>query len=376
MPRKPKIDCFWSPTPDAALGDVGELEEDRELERARVLELVDENQVDLAAETRPHLTALEQLEREHLLVGEVDGTPGALVVLVRAERARRDRVHEAAGRAEVLLQTRMPVVRRGGRDDGLTELRRFLRDPEVLEPPPIGPAQRQAAPHAAENALHLLDRLGGLLRRVDGEIDRTEELAQRRRERTLEGRTVGRRRREEREQSVDAARGAALEGVGADAVGAGEGHDALDVPLPVPRLVETPLHVGEPFGVVRGDDSRHRLAKGHRRGVLVDHSEVGREAELEREVGDEPAADGVHGADPRRAETMRVLDPVRLEQPRPRALFQLGRGAVGERRGEHGVGPRAAVGDRLVQHARQPIGLPAPGARRNDLDARHHEASA
>ena len=60
----------------------GELEEDRELEWAGVLELVDKHEIDLTRERRPHVRATEQLQCERLLVDEVDHAALALVLLI------------------------------------------------------------------------------------------------------------------------------------------------------------------------------------------------------------------------------------------------------------------------------------------------------
>ncbi len=361
--------------PDAARGDVGETEEDRELERARVLELVDQHEVELAAETRARLGPIEELEREHLLVGEIDGAPRALVVLVGLQCAGRDRVDERAGGGEVGAQAGVAVVG-GARRLGHQHTRpRLHADVERLGAPPIGPLQRQAAPELAEDGLGFVERFSGLLGGVDGEIDLVDEAGKAVGEGGFELRTVGLRVAEEREQAVDAARGTARERIRADAIGARQRDDALDVALPIPLVVEASLHVGELLGLVGGHDARHRLAERHGRRTLVDHPEIGREAELERKVGDEAPADGVHRTDAGGAEAMRVLDPPRLQEPRPRALFQLGRGAIGERRREHGIGTRTAARDRVVQHAREAIGFAASRAGGDDLDL-GHQASA
>ncbi len=162
VPRKPKIACFWSPTHTLRLAISREAQEDRELQRARVLELVDEHEVDLAGEARVDVGTIEKPEREHLLIGEVDARPVALVVLVGVERARRDREDQRDGVAEIGLQLRVPVVG-GGR--GAERRRRsagtlfatLLGGPRCeANPPTAAPSRRRAlarVPTAPSRAL-------------------------------------------------------------------------------------------------------------------------------------------------------------------------------------------------------------------------------
>ena len=93
-----------------ALREPGEREEERELEGARVLELVDEDEVDLGRELFADGGPLEEPEGEGLLVGEVDDAALALVVGVGREGASGERKGEASRASEFTPETRVPVV--------------------------------------------------------------------------------------------------------------------------------------------------------------------------------------------------------------------------------------------------------------------------
>ena len=92
------------------IGQAGEFDEHRQLDRARVLELVDQYEVNVAGELLAHRFEAQQFERQSELIGEVDCATLALVESVSLERLRRDVEDQADCLLEIGAQLRVPRV--------------------------------------------------------------------------------------------------------------------------------------------------------------------------------------------------------------------------------------------------------------------------
>src|SRR5262249_50321986 len=122
-------------------GKVAELKKYRELEWARVLKLVYENEIELSRQCCAHIRAAHEVQGQCFLIDEVHDAPLAFVLLVGGEARGRDVEQELDQPVQVRARPRMlamagrscPHGRDGrGRPDGWpcrTELR------------PVAPAQ-------------------------------------------------------------------------------------------------------------------------------------------------------------------------------------------------------------------------------------------
>ena len=202
------------------------------MDGARVLELVDQHQVDLFAELLASRFFLEKLQRLGLLVHKVDHTEAPLVRLVRLEHVRGRFEDSPHCTPQVIVQTRMPIVCSRGLPDGISVGLRLLSRVELREVRPLAP--RKVASAACECRACALAGCSGLLGGVCVEIDVRKEAFERRFECSIQRIGVGRGGLQEPEERVGAAFGELGEAIRTDSVGTCEIHDPNDVLLPVP----------------------------------------------------------------------------------------------------------------------------------------------
>ena len=150
--------------PDRLGRELRELEEHGELDRASVLEFVDEEQVELPGEGRAHVGPTKERERERLLIDEVDDPGRALVVLIGGERVPGDLEQERDQPPEIRSQARvLDVALREllhGEGVGTRSLgRRPLRDRGPG--PPRRRSRRVEVARTLPEHLHILGRAGG-----------------------------------------------------------------------------------------------------------------------------------------------------------------------------------------------------------------------
>ena len=106
-PANSKMHCFAIADPRRAPGEQVQLDEERELQRARVLELVDDQQFQSVRQLARNVRVIDQGDPPIHHVREVDHTPLLLPVRVRIETGLRgfeDGAHEVG---DVLVQTRV-----------------------------------------------------------------------------------------------------------------------------------------------------------------------------------------------------------------------------------------------------------------------------
>ena len=365
--------------PDAPRRQRGERQKDLELQGAGVLELVDEHQVDLLAQDVLDCRPAEQIQGHRLLVDEVDEPPLALVLCVGFERPGRKVEHEFDRAAQVLPQARMAFDAAGGQPNRFVVLLRRHGRRVCGELRPGPPHQPAPGFQLREGPVRRgFDRLRGL-RPVEW---RGEEGLDGLLECRFDGRGVACLLLEVRQQPVRAARGTGAQIVGFDTVGPRQACELLDVVEPV-EVVEA-FRDGHQLGgglaagghrtvsviAAGGHEARQRAAEGRVGSSLVEHLRLGRNAEIERELGHEVAADRVHGADPRGAEPLRQIDVALLEQARTHALPELRGRLHGERGGDDGLGAdrRARRRDRALEVVHEAVRLAGAGARRDHVN--------
>ena len=116
------------------------------------------------------------------------------------------------------------------------------------------------------------------------------------------------------------------------------------------------------------DDLVQRLCEEPMPILLAQHGQRWRQAQLEREPGQQALTHDMHGADERPGDPLRDIDPTRLNQAAAHALVELGRGLDRERRRDDFGRIHAVFEQRFLQLLGQPIRLPAPSARADEGD--------
>ena len=388
--------------PDLLVDELGEFEEEGELDGGGVLELVDREQPEAGGDRFPHpRRVLQQAQRLHLLVDEVDQAQLALVGLVGLERLRGDVEDE---RDEV-LQVLLPG---GVLCEALADLERerlegFLRrrpegstgQPQPARPRrpftvpqgPLQPPQRleiaSCLVHAARRDRPALHRLPGLVhggREILREpLDPRTQLMQPADAQILPG--LGQLRRGAELLPGGGRRGPQV--LGRQEVGAcGVGHvlhagapgllpaDEAGVPL-----VAVVLGAGEhraPAQPGRSGGAVDRRGESRLLRRVVEHPHLWGDPRVERVLGHQAPGDGVDGADQGAVDAARRLDLLTVQQCRAHPLGELVGGFDGEGGGDD-LGGVQPCGQTLGEQPGQGVCL--AGAGRGVDQGEAHDAS-
>ena len=238
--------------PDRLSRERGQLEEDGELDGAGVLKLVHQDEIDLAGQLGADLLAPEQLQRERLLVDEVDHAALALVLLISGEPVGGDAEEEPDHPVHVRAQSRVLDMAAGRSANAGGVNHRLLRRHVSGEFCPVSPPE-SAAPQVAQAGPQQLDVARGPDGRVGAALD-----GARRRHQSSRERAVGIAGRCARAQAgieiPHRALRAREELSGQDSVGASGLDDAADLEAPVELPVEA---IGEHLELVGGFRAHH-----------------------------------------------------------------------------------------------------------------------
>ena len=341
-------------------GQARELEEQRQLDRAGVLELVDHQQVQLVVQYLGHLGHVQQFEQQVLLVGEVHHPHGQLALAVVRQGCRADAEHALKVGADVGMQLRMGVAGAGQHLDGLGQVHEGLfglgfGESNPLRPDPVVLPQ---SPVKLFDGLQVA--LGVLLPRCLG---RLPQLGQGASDLDLQVlRQAGAQGlREMRQQIVRVGLGKAGQLLGCDVVAAGLGHQAGDVLGPV--LDAQPVGQGRDLLDLLATHGRLDGFADQLTGLrLVQHLLTGGQARFERKALQQVAAHAIDGADPGLAHGVGQIVAAGTEQVLAHALTQLGGGLLGEGGGDHTRGTHLQGGQQIPQGVHQGVGLAAAGA--------------
>jgi hypothetical protein len=149
--------------PDGLPGDARQAHEERELDRARVLKLIDQEELELFGQRFDDLGLVEKSEKQVLLIDEIDDTELALSLLIGIQRASGQGKDGVKIRGNVTPQARMGRISTCGFRHGLRDAPQLLLRSGLRELHPRFPL-RVAGAHVLRSFAREPDVFGSLLR--------------------------------------------------------------------------------------------------------------------------------------------------------------------------------------------------------------------
>lgn len=348
-------------------------DEERELQWAGVLELVDINTINALRERGGKLRVLEQPKRQPLLVDEIDQAPCAFVRVIGQHRLSGAGENRLDIGADIGDEARMARENARRLTQGLKMGVIGLGAAELRHSDPVAPDQIGGL-LAAKGLAQVVERSGRAFGQPIVVGIAREQVGRGSVQRAVEARfrLAFVRRGRDPAKALDGAARERCEQLRRHVVGARLGDDVVDIVAPV--ALDSPFEVSQPAtevvepGRMARDRLVCRLVEGFLLRVLADDLRDGRETETERELLDQGAADAVDGADPRPEQTHSLSRKPAFQQALANPLPQLFRRLDGEC-GRQNVF-RIAAGDHLrLDHRGEFVGFSSPGRRGDDVDA-------
>ena len=341
-----------------------------ELHGAGVLELVDDEEPEPAAELLLDVWTLDERERAVDHVDEVDDAPVLLPVVVRLEAHARGVVDAADHVPDLGLQARVMLHARGHLHDGIDDRGDVFGRVETLQAYPVGPQQLPVS-RPTQELFHEVARLLGLLDTVVDLPQVAGDLLERLHELAVEGVAVALRGTHQGQQPCGRAFGHVGQRRRGDAVATRERHQVLDgrqpvgtTELRVPAQLEA---VGESLDAVAEVGVQPPLEGLAQPARLVarQHVDLRGQTRVDRKLLHQPQTDRVHRPEVREGQTLRPLVRTRGNERAADARSQLGGGTPGigdggQRLGVDGV--LAAGRDRVDDDLGEAVRLAAPRA--------------